>query len=102
VPQLRAPTFPVLRTLRVALWLQRRRSMNRRKGRGLLVVISGALLVGATAGCPQPTDGCFCGNAASVCHFADGGVCMDFNATDAGDAGNAADGGTDGGQDAGP
>ncbi len=67
------------------------------------MVVSGALLVGATAGCPQPVDGCFCGNAASVCHFSDGGICMDFNATDAGDAGaTTSDAGQDGGQDAGP
>jgi hypothetical protein len=78
--------------------------MNRKKGRGLLMVVSGALLVGATAGCPQNIgDGCFCGNAARVCFFADGGVCMDFNATDAGaDGGADAGAATDAGQDAGP
>jgi hypothetical protein len=71
--------------------------MTRKKGRGLLLAVSGVLLVGATAGCPQPGDGCFCGNAASVCHFADGTVCMDLNPADAG----ATDAGADGGQDAG-
>lgn len=66
------------------------------------MVVSGALLVGATAGCPQPVDGCFCGNAASVCHFSDGGVCMDFNATDAGADGGHDAGAADAGPDAGP
>ena len=78
---------------------------TKKKGRALLMVVAGTL-VGATSGCPRgfelPDGGgtCFWGNAASVCFFADGGVCEDFSSPPPADAGT--DGGTDGGENAGP